>query len=202
MGLKNNTQTIKYLRIKEGKFYLGKDTESPFGELEGTITGLRYKNEEFDGAPLRKLIITVNDGTDTYQVGLNVESQNYNTFVSFLRNADLTKPVTLHPKLEAGNKDGKDFKKHSILVSQDGTYLKGYFTKATPNGLPEWKSVKVGNKKVTDKSEFLEFLEQFVTRNYIPVVTKGAVYNSVVEKTGTLVEAETETTDDLLPWDN
>lgn len=208
MGLRNSDKNINYLRIKEGKFYIGKDTETPYEELEGLITGMRYKDEEYEGTPLRKFILTLTDDGVNYQLGLNVESQNYSSLVSFLRNADLTQPVTLHPKIETQNKDGKEFKRYSILVSQDGTYSKGYFTKATPNGLPAWKTVKVGKKTVTDKSEYIQFLEEFVTRNYIPVVNKGAKQDVAVKSKTDVPDAEafetadTGVEDGKLPWDD
>lgn len=213
MGLGNSKQNIKYLRLKEGKFYVGKDTETPYGELEGLITGMRYKDEEYEGDKKRKLILTIyaEDEDQTYQLGLNVETRNYSSLVSFLRNADLTKPLTLHPKYETSNKDGKDVKTFSILVSQNGQYCKGYFTKDNANGLPKWKTVKVGNKKITDKSDYLEYLEEFVTRNYIPVVNKGikgtvltsqGVGKSPVEEPVVVDSATDETEDvDKLPWD-
>lgn len=203
MALRNPNTNLQFLRLREGKFYIGKDTETPYGELYGLITGMRYKDEEYEGAPLRKLILTIVDGDETYQLGLNVESQNYSSLVSFLRNVDLTKPITLHPKIEAGNKDGRDFKRHSILVSQNGTYSKGFFTKDKPNGLPAWKTVKVGKKTVVDKTDYLQFLEEFVTRNYIPVVTKGGTTVSapVDERVDTSKDEMENGNEETLPWD-
>lgn len=197
MGLKNRDSNIKYIRLKEGKFYVGKELDTPYEELEGVITNMFYRNEKFEGQELRKLIILIKDGDDTYQIGINVESQNYSSLVSFLKGADITQKLTLHPKLEVKNVEGKEIKRYSILVSQDGTYMKGYFTKDSRHDLPEWKIIKVGNKKVTDKTDYLEYLEKFVTNNYI----------SKIKDTPTITDEEPDeepvaATTESLPWEN
>lgn len=172
MGLQNRETGVKYLRIKDGKFYTGKSDalEGPYDQVEGLVTNLRYKDEEYEGTPQRKMVVTLNDGSDTYQLSLNVETANYSSLVSFFKNVDLTKSLTLHPKMEVSNKEGKEVKRHSVLVSQDGVYAKGYFTKDNRYGMPDWAKVKVGAKIVTDKSATTEFLENFVNENFVPVV--------------------------------
>lgn len=172
MGLQNRSSNLSYVRLKDGKFFLNKDSDKPYDQLEGTITKMYFKNEDYKGTPQRKLIVVISDSGENYHIGLNVESASYTTLVSFLKNVDISKPLTLHPKMEMVNRNGEDYPKRSILVSQNGTYAKSYFSKANPNGLPEWSSVKVGNKTVTDKSEFTDFLEKFVTENYIPFLSE------------------------------
>lgn len=201
MSLLSNPETnIKYIRLREGAFYIGKDKETPYLNLTGTITNMFYKDEEFEGSPVRKLIVRMINGEDTAQLSLNTDSQNYSTFVSFLKGVDINQPITLHPKVEAGEKDGKAFKKNSLLVSQDGTYAKGYFTKADMHGAPAWKTVKVGKKSVTDKSEYLAFLEDFVTENYIAALKGGALKQE--EKPKNKPAAEQEAPVEKLPWED
>ena len=204
MALKNRETNLTYLRLKDGKFYEGKNEQPSGEELEGTIVKMYYKDEEYEGTPLRKLIIVMQDGSEKYQLGLNVESRNYSSLVSFLKNADLTKPLTLHPKSEK-RKDGEEGTSNSILVSQNGKFMKGYFTKDNPGGAPQWKQVRVGKKLVTDKSEYLEFLENFVTENYISVIDG----NSGTPITKKDVVIKEDVTDDepvavteKLPWED
>lgn len=166
MALKNRDTNKKYLRLKDGKFYINKE-DTPYEELEGTITSIRYKDEEFEGTPIRKLAIVISDEDENYELGLNVESSNYTSLVSFLKNVDINQPLTLHPKVDTYNKDGKEITRRSILVSQNGTFAKSYFSKESGNTTPDWKVVKVGTKKVTDKTDYLEFFEEFVNENLI-----------------------------------
>lgn len=197
MGLNNRSANVKYVRLKDGKFYLGKDLETPYTELEGTITKTYYKNEEYEGAPIRKFIMVMEDGDDTFQLSLNVESSSYSGLISFLGNVDVTKPLTLHPKMDNQIKDGKEISKRTILVSQNGKFAKSYFTKEDPKGLPIWNVVKVGNKKVIDKTDFLNFLEVFTDKLFANV---GPVEKVAKKEDFDDLPEDTSTTE-VLPWD-
>lgn len=203
MALKNRETNKKYLRLKDGKFYINKE-ETPYEELEGLITNMRYKDEEFEGTPIRKLAIIISDDEDNYELGINVENSYYSTLISFLKNVDITQPLTLHPKTETINRDGKEITKRSILVSQNGKFAKGYFTK-DGNQTPAWNVVKVGSKKVTDKTEYLEFLEDFVKENFIDVINSSEskpTYSRKVsnDKMVESILADDNVSDDDLPF--
>lgn len=218
MGLKDRQSNVVYLRIKEhtytedGRektkygFATGKD-DMPYAELEGKITSLSFKNEDYEGNPIRKLIVVINDGEDNYQFGLNVESSSYSSFVSFIANVEeLSNTITIHPRLDKAVRDGKEISRRSILVSQNGNFAKSYFTKEDPKGLPEWKIVKVSGKNMADKTEYLEFLENFVNKELVPRISAEAVQVKKVEAKDFV---QSEPTDDLpfsdgdsrLPWD-
>lgn len=201
-GLKNRDSNLTYLRLKEGKFYKGKDAEQGYEELEGLIVKMYYRDEEYEGTPVRKLNLVLQDGKEKYHISINVESQNYSSLISFLKGADLSKPVTLHPKVEV-RKDGEDAKRYSMLVSQDGTFMKGYFTKANPNGLPEWEKVKVGKKIVYDKTEYLDFLETFVKDNYISKLDSNVVVQEEnTQEDETEPEQKEAVVSGELPWED
>ena len=195
MALKNRDNSRQYVRLKDGKFYLGKDLDTAYEELEGTITSMYYKDEEYEGAPLRKLIVIISDGEDNYQLGLNVETSNYSTFVSFLKNVDISRKLTIHPKMDIKKDGDKEVTRRSLLVSQDGKFAKSYFTKDENHGLPKWEVVTVGKKKVTDKSAYLEFLEKFATENFVNKIQGKAVLVNEDE------DSDVEDSDGKLPWD-
>lgn len=207
MGLKNRENNVQYVRAKNGKFYLGKDLETGYDELEGLITSISYKNEEYKGQPLRKLILVLSDGDDNYQLGINVETSKYSSLVSFLKNVDVSRRLTLHPKMDVQTKDGEEVTRESILVSQDGKYAKSYFNKDNSHGLPKWDVVVVGKKKVTDKSAYLEFLEKFVLSELaskLSVPEKAAA--PAPKEKNVLTDEEDESTVDFtadteLPWE-
>lgn len=205
MALKNRETGKQYIRLtKEGNFTIGKDGE-PYQELEGTIVAMRYKDEEYEGTPIRKLYTTIRDEDNLYELGLNVTSPYYTTLVGFLKNVDINSKLTLHPKVETKTKDGKEITRRGILVSQGGKYAKGHFTQASGNTTPEWKTVRVGNVKVTDKSDYLEFYENFVTKNLIALIENNTPIVST-RKFESLaddeqVESVVEANDEKMPWD-
>lgn len=201
MPLKQRSEQRKYVRIKDGKLYIGKDTETSYDELEGVVTNLYFKDEEYNGAPLRKLILIISDEDDNYQIGLNTESNSYTALISFLPNIDLSRPITLHPMEEVINKDGAEVKKRTILVSQDGKFAKSYFTKDNTHGLPRWESVTVGKKKITDKTLFLDFLENFVSKELVPRITEKVETKSVVNKPVAVLADDSDEEDTKLPWE-
>lgn len=213
MALKNRDNSLNYLRIKGGKFYVGSDLQTPYQELEGRIVELKYKNEEYEGIPQRKLVVILQDGDEKYHLGINVETSSYSSLVSFLHGVDLKKAITLHPKEDIVAKDGKEVKRQALLVSQDGKFAKHYFTKDDKHGLPEWNVVKVGNKKVTDKSDCLAFLEEFVLSTLalrlVPATEtedKVAVESRKSAKQEGVLEDHTEvlatTSNEKLPWED
>lgn len=204
MALGNYNANVNYVRIKDGKFYLGKDLDTSYSQLDGTITKMYYKDEEYDGQAQRKLIIVVTDDAD-YQLGINVDTANYSTLVSFLKGVDITKPITLYPKADVVVKDGKEITRRTILVSQEGKFAKSYFTKENNHGLPEWNIVKVGNKKVIDKTDFLDFLENFVQKEYISKLVSVKPTGTVAAETKPALSVSDNIEDDEetsnLPWD-
>lgn len=171
MGLNNNTGGgSQYVSFRKGKFYLGKDKETSYNELEGKITNLSYVDDEFEGKPMRKLVIKMTDGEQNYILSVISDSSYATQFISFLKNADLTDTLSLVGTSKTGE-DGKE--KIGLLVKQNDTFLKGYYTKADPKGLPQMKQITVNKKLVWDKSDYLEFLENVVTDELAPAVLEN-----------------------------
>jgi hypothetical protein len=81
-----------------------------------------------------------------------------NSFLKALPNVDLKKPVTLSPKLYI---DG-DKKSSVLFLNQNGAAIKHYFTKETPNGMPNLEKIKVKGVETWDDTKRMEFLEEFV----------------------------------------
>lgn len=200
MALKQRDDSKKYLRVKDGKIYIGKDLETPYDEIEGTVNKLQFKDEEYEGKPQRKLIMVMSDSEGSYQLNFNVESSTYSSLVGFLANVDLSKPITLHPRMEVVNRDGTDYSKRSMLVSQEGKFAKSYFTKDEAHGLPRWDVVVVGKKKVVDKEAYLDFLEQFVTKKLASQLTEAPEITKPAAVAAGDDEQEHE--EFKAPWDN
>lgn len=186
MGLKNSA-TLKFVRLRDGKFYLGADKENFYNELEGTITDLSFKTDEFEGQKIKKLVIKlVDDESETYVLSIPFESGYTSSLIGFIKNADLSKPITLSPSAKE-KPDGKSERR--IFVRQNGENLKSFYTKDNPNGLPSMKKVvKKSGKVEWDKEDYLDFLENVVLNELRPSLGK--------EKTKTVDLVSTDETED------
>lgn len=171
MGLKNNEGgNLSYLKFKDGKFYSNKDKETGYDSIEGFIKNFTIVDQDYKGDIDRKLVITITDEDgETYLLTTSLKTSYTTGLVSFLKNADLSEKLTL----VGSSKTGEDgIVRNSILIKQEGVFLKGFYTKATPNGMPPMKELIVNKKKVWDKSEVLEFLESVIIDELLPKVSK------------------------------
>lgn len=153
------SNTMTYLRLKEGEMYLStdKECENPLGTLTGNISKLELKQESYEGAPVEKLYVHVTNGSDTVNFQINTNSRHYSVFLGMLQNANVKEPIEFVPTADKQD-NGKI--RTVILVKQNGEWLKSIYT---GNPLPRWKEVVLGKTTVLDKSEAEEILTEALT---------------------------------------
>lgn len=199
MALKNNTSSSAYIRFKEGKFYRSNDKEQTFTEIEGEITGLSIQEDEYEGKPLRKLIVKMTDGLENFIISLSWDSVYASDLVGFLKSEKLDLSKTL--SLVGVSKKGEDDKpKVGILVKQNDEFMKKYYTKDNPKGLPPMKQVTVNKKKTWEKSEMMDFLEDVLLNDLAKKVSKT---KPATGQSGTMVTSESNSvsvSDDSMPF--
>ena len=179
MGLQNSQESVIFLQIANGKIVrqsktpvegsvarinkLGREVfELFYDSLTGVIKDIKTRESEYG----KSWIVNVNSDGKNYQLEFNYSSGYATTFLKALPNVQFSQPVTLSPKLIIEG----DKKKSVLFISQDGKGLKHYFTKDNPNGLPDLKKIKIKGKESWDDSDRMEFLEQYVQDNIIPML--------------------------------
>jgi hypothetical protein len=180
MGLQNSqNDSLIFLQIANGKIVrqsktpvdgsvsrinkLGREVyELFYDSLTGIIKDITTRESDYG----KSWIVKVNSDGKNYQLEFNYSSGYATTFLKALPNVSFGNLVTLSPKLII---DG-DKKKSVLFISQDGRGLKHYFTKDNPNGLPDLKKIKIKGKESWDDSDRMEFLEQYVQNNIIPML--------------------------------
>ena len=165
MGLAVTKQAVTWVKVKGGKFYLSSDKEltTPYDELQGTIVDIGYNVETFNGAETLKMNCTLESDGEKYRFSTPFEGSTTSTFLGFLKNANLKKPLALKPTSEKIVKEGgEERERQTILVQQDGNYMKQYYTKDTPNGLPPMKQVKINGKMIWDKTDMIDFFKDVI----------------------------------------
>jgi len=152
-AFETNREKIHWIRIKEGQLcYWNGEKELTFAEMQGLITAVNFKDEEYQGRKYVEAIFTLYFESEKYLLSVNTGSGYFRSFCNYLANADLKKPVLIRPKIT--EKEGK--KSYSIFVQQAGKWLKAHFNKDNP-GLPELVVLEVAGKKIYDNTKQIEY---------------------------------------------
>lgn len=140
--------------------------ETFYKALKGRITGITTKDGEYG----KFWNVTIQDEFGTTETLQFQYSSGYaNGFLRALPNVDLSSEVVIAPNMKIEN----DKKKTTIFLTQHGKAIKWFYTKENPNGIPDLKQVKVKGKITWDDSDIMEFLENMVKTEIMPVLSGG-----------------------------
>lgn len=180
MGLnQSQSEAVIFLQIANGKIVrqvktktensvsrvnkLGREVHELFYDsITGEISDIATRESEYG----KSWVVSIKSEGKLYKLEFNYSSGYATTFLKALPNVSFGNNVTLSPKLII---DG-DKKKSVLFISQDGKGLKHFFTKDNPNGLPDLKKIKIKGKESWDDSDRMEFLEQYVKDNILPMI--------------------------------
>lgn len=169
MGLGNNSGKIIFVNIKKGKLAIKKDNEAHlFEHLEGMLTDIEIRDEEYQGEKYKKLCLKINDRGEDFLLQMRLDSGYGRAFCKIILNVDLKQPMKISPNFT--EKDGKQ--SGSLFINQNGKALKWYFTKDNPGDLPPMKEITFKGKTVWDNTDqqnyFIHMLLERVRANLIP----------------------------------
>lgn len=147
----------QFLKIKAGKFYLSTDKEesTPFDTLEGHLTNIYQKTEQFNGKDIEKTYFVITSEEGSYQFNLSTGSSQWFGFISFLKNTSPRDPMKI--QASEGKVTSNGNVSTNLFINQDGP-IKAFYKKDGPNKLPEWKKVTVGKTEHWDSSEWEDAL--------------------------------------------
>jgi hypothetical protein len=142
---------------KEGKSVWEMQHDSFTGKL------IDIKIQE-GGAYGKNWLFCFRDKEDTYNLQLGYSNGYSIALLKMLPNVDVTREFKVSPKSETV--DGKI--QTSLFINQDGKPIKHAYTKAEPNGLPQWEQVTVKGELVWDSTKQLQFLENMIKTQVLP----------------------------------
>lgn len=125
--------------------------ERRFADLTGKLKAISIKTHPEFGKFLK---IELKTTSDVYVVEFNFDSGYSSSFLMSIPNAKLEELVKLSPSF----KDDKA----KLFIQQKEGWLKNYFTKETPNGLPELVKTTYKGEEVWDNTARLVFFEEMV----------------------------------------
>jgi len=160
MGLSSNSGNVIYLNVKNGKV-ARKNANGDiqlFDSVEGVITAVDFKDDEYNGQKFRKLVLTIEDGGEKYLLQVRTDSGSFRGLTQSIANADINSAVKLIPSSKTGD-NGKP--QTTIFVSQHGKALKWKWNKDNQGDLPPLEKVKIKGQDVYDNTKQLEYFEKF-----------------------------------------
>lgn len=161
MALGDNTGGHTFLNIKAGKIsYKDKVTKEKkeCGFVEGTITGVKFEEKEWEGKKYEQMSLTIIDGDEKYILQMKTDSGYFRAFCNCLRSGDPTKRVKLSPNYV---EDGAT-KKSGMFVEQGGKTLPWYSKKDDPKDVPPAKAFEFKGKKMWDGTDQIEYWKKWL----------------------------------------
>jgi hypothetical protein len=163
MGLNTNTNTSNALYILQGKIVKVATKETAnyvvngkfykaFDSITGLLTGFEIVDGYKDGD--KDAVLKIKDGTDEWILKFGVNSGNFTSWSKTIQNADLSKELELVPVYRED--DGK--KQSSLLIKQNGEFLKRKYTNDSMGKLPVAIPVDINGKITYDYAAQMKYL--------------------------------------------
>jgi predicted DNA-binding transcriptional regulator AlpA len=142
---------------------MGREVHEEFYDsLTGFISDIKTKESDYG----KFWVVSVKDDKHTYFLEMKYSSGYAVSFLKALPNVSFSELVTLTPKLTI---DG-DKKSSVVFINQNGVGLKHFWNKANPGELPQLKQIKVKGVSTWDDTERMEYLEEYVKSNILPMI--------------------------------
>lgn len=130
--------------------------EKHYQNFDGILVSIETKESPELG---KQWVFTFDADGEMFAMSLGYTDGHAMDILKMLPNVDVTKTM----KMSLSRKDEKT----SLFISQNGTPIKHFYSKALTN-MPDWKLVKVNGKDTWDKTDAIEFLEKVTLENIVP----------------------------------
>jgi hypothetical protein len=135
----------------------------------GKITDIQTRESEYG----KDWVVSIEDNDGIALLSFKYSSGYAASFLKALPNVDLSKEVTITPKVTI---EGEK-KRTTIFLNQSGNPVKWFYTKDNMNGCPGLQQVKVKGVLTWDDSDMMEFLEQMV-KNKMSKTTNNVSFDT------------------------
>ncbi len=161
---------MEYWQVKKGYFAkkVSEDTVGAVATKKQDGTVYHELRRDFFTGKLKRVEIKTHDeygdflklrviaNGKEYSIEMDFDSGYAFGFLSTVPNIALEDAFLMSPSYK--EEDGK--KRSRMFIQQNGSWLKQYFTRDTPNGLPELKKIKVKGKETWDNTERLDWFKE------------------------------------------
>jgi hypothetical protein len=170
MPLFKSSSSVKktFVNISKGKFFTRESGKDPifYGELEGYITSINFKNDEYNGKEFEILQVHISDETDNFIVQMRTDSGYFRTFCNALKSGDIYKKFRFSPYYKEEN--GKP--KTVLFLKQNSIPLKFYHTQKNMGDLPPLEKINFKGQEHWDGTKQINFWKDYLSSlNFLPV---------------------------------
>lgn len=160
MGLETSTGRSTFVNIKEGRLYTKEKDKAPifFNAISGTIAGVNFKEEEYEGKKYEKMELILMDGEDKFVLSIRTDSGYFRGFCNSLRSGNPTEKVRITPNYKLVN----DKPQTTCFVSQNDVPLKHAFTKDHPGDYPQLEKINFRGQELWDGSKQVEYWKRWI----------------------------------------
>lgn len=125
------------------------------------LTGVKIKKDKFGES------LEIKFNSDAYGASIltvGIKSNYYRCFMERLPNIDLSLPVTINVWTIKADDPKKD--RHGFWMAQNGRKVAKFYSKETPNGLPQPNILVVNKENVFDWSAQMDFYEDLLKKTF------------------------------------
>jgi hypothetical protein len=160
---KQTTSTGKFVNITNGNLVIKNKAGDPelFASITGTIYKIEFIEDEYNGKRYEKAKIFIKSD-ENYILQIRTDSGYFRGFCNSLKSGNPTKELTIIPNSKVEN--GKS--QTTIFISQDGKFLKHFFTKDFNGELPKLEKVEFKGVVHYDNSKQIEYWKNWLLCNY------------------------------------
>jgi len=197
MALNNNDNRATFVNISNGQLYTKeKDKERQyFTDIDGTITKVEFKDEEYQGQNFEVAKITLVDKDDRYILQMRTDSGYFRGFCNSLKSSpNPTEKINIAPSSK--EKDGKP--QTTCFVKQYGRALKHAHTLNNMGDLPQVTKVTFKGKDQWDGTEQIAYWKKWLSSiNWDHEIVAGATTIQEKAAAQNTVDSFVDAADDL-----
>ena len=160
--VKEPTANSRQRTTKEGKAV----HEELYDYATGLITDISTRDNDYG----KFWNVVMTDGSATYVLQFKYSGGNATSFLKSIPNADVTKPITIMPKMQTVG----DKKRASLVLIQDNQAIRWKWTKDNPGDVPQLRKIKVKGIEQWDDSDMMDYLETYLMQHVKSKLAKSA----------------------------
>ncbi len=187
MGLIQSGSGKTFVNISKGRLFTRETGKDPvyYGELEGYISSINFKRDQYNGKEFELVQVHVSDEGDEFVLQMRTDSGYFRSFCNALKSGDIYQKFRFSPYYKEEN--GKP--KTVMFLKQNSVTLKFYHKLDNMGDLPPLEKINFRGEEVWDGSKQIAYWKNYLSSlNFLPpsngkevtaleLVTKGVSEN-------------------------